>query len=82
MRGIGIRGSEMAELVMIFTAVSNAEIEVWNPLNAFRGLAVIGGSNIERVEYDISKEIDKDGFPMQATVRVYTYDFLTEGGNP
>jgi hypothetical protein len=72
----------MAELVMIFTAVSNAEIEVLNPVRALQSLALTNGSNIEKVTVEADPRLDKDGIPIQATVRVFTHDFLTEGGNP
>ena len=50
----------MAELVMIFTAVSNAEIEVLNPVRALQSLALTNGSNIEKVTVEADPRLDKD----------------------
>jgi hypothetical protein len=71
----------MAELTLVFTAISNAGIEVVNPVRALQSLALTNGSNIARVEVDADPRLDKDGIPIQATVRVFTYDFLEEAGH-
>jgi hypothetical protein len=71
----------MAELTLVFTAISNAEIEVMNPVRALQSLALTNGSNIARVEVEADRRLDEYGIPVQATVRIFTYDFLEEEGH-